>query len=477
MAELLISPPSEKQRLFLKAKAKHVGFGGARGGGKSWGVQSKASLLCVNYAGIKCLIVRETYQELLNNHINTLVAKLHGIAKYNKTEKTFTFYNGSTIKMGYCASDSDLNQYQGAEYDVIFLEEATNLREEWITKITACLRGANNFPKRIYYTFNPGGVSHSYFKRLFIDRQFKEGEDPNDYVFIQSLVTDNKALMASQPDYIKQLEALPPKLREAWLYGRWDIFSGQFFEDFRATPDIQLCAEAGLTPEQALEQRKYTHVIKPFDINSGECRGWNIMRSYDFGYNKPFSLGYWAVDYEGTLYRIMEWYGCTQTPDEGVKWSPDEQFKKISEFERSHPWLKDRKIIDSVADPAIWDSSRGESIADTAARYGIYFSPGDNNRIAGWMQMHYRLQFDSNGYPRMYVFDTCKSFIRTIPLLMYSETHPEDVDTKMEDHIADECRYMCMSRPIKPIIDIPRKPIISDPLNQYTRDQLRKGYI
>ena len=100
---------------------------------------------------------------------------LHGIARYNRTEKEFTFYNGSTITLGYCASDGDLDQYQGAEYDVIFIDEATNLREEWIKKITACLRGVNEFPKRVYYTMNPGSVSHSYFKRLFVDRQYEDG--------------------------------------------------------------------------------------------------------------------------------------------------------------------------------------------------------------------------------------------------------------------------------------------------------------
>lgn len=200
------------------------------------------------------------------------------------------------------------------------------------------------------------------------------------------------------------------------------------------------------------------------------------MRSYDFGYNKPFSLGYWAVDYDGVLYRILEIYGCTKTPDEGVKWSPDEQFKRISEFERQHPWLKGRKIVDSVADPAIWDSSRGESIAETAARYGIYFTPGDNQRIPGWMQVHYRLQFDHNGYARMYVFNTCKAFIRTMPLMMFSETHPEDLDTKLEDHCPDEVRYMCMSRPVSPIVPTEPTPIITDPLNQFTDKQRRNGY-
>lgn len=477
MSTIDLSQISDKQYAFLSAGKKHVGFGGARGGGKSWSVRTKAKILAASHAGIKILIVRKTFPELVNNHINFLITELHGIARYNKTEKVFTFANGSTIKFGYCNNDKDLEQYQGAEYDVIFLDEATQLQEMWIKKISACVRGVNAFPKRIYYTCNPGGASHGYFKRLFIDKKYEDGEDPNDYAFIQALVTDNKALMASQPDYIKQLEALPPKLREAWLYGRWDIFEGQFFEDFRATPDIQKCAEAGITPDEALQQRRWTHVIEPFDLNVGACRGWNIMRSYDFGYNKPFSLGYWAVDYDGTLYRIMEMYGCTQTPDEGVKWSPDEQFRRIRELEDSHPWLKGRKIVDSVADPAIWDCSRGESIAETAARYGIYFSPGDNQRIPGWMQVHYRLQFDQNGYARMYVFNNCKAFIRTMPLMMYSETKPEDLDTKLEDHCPDEVRYMCMSRPVKPIIPVERKVILSDPLDQFSEKQHRQGYI
>ena len=472
-----LQQPNDRQKLFLSASTKHVAYGGARGGGKSWAIRDKAKRLCLRYKGIKVLIVRRTYSELRNNHIAPLQADLPSyVAKYNKSEKIFYYKNGSTISFGYCNNDNDLNQYQGAEYDVIFLDEATQLQEMWIRKITACLRGVNDFPKRIYYTCNPGGVSHGYIKRLFIDKKYEVGEVPEDYCFIQALVTDNKALMESQPDYIKQLEALPPKLRDAWLYGRWDVFEGQFFEDFRTTPDPLLCEQAGITVEQALEQRRFTHVIKPFDLNSGECRGWNIMRSYDFGYGKPFSLGYWAVDYDGTLYRIMEMYGCTQTPNEGVKWSPDEQFRRIAELEREHPWLKGRHIIDSVADPAIFESSRGESIAETAMKYGIYFSPGDNQRIPGWMQVHYRFQFDENGFPRMYVFDTCKAFIRTMPLMMFSETKPEDLDTKLEDHCPDEVRYMCMSRPITPMMHQKHEAIISDPLNQYTQAQLRRGY-
>ncbi len=473
--------PNEKQKLFLLAKQKHVAFGGSRGGGKSWSVRTKAVLLCLRHPGIKCMIIRKTYPELQENHIIPLCQMLHcydpdkkqRIANYNDSKKHITFPNGSRILFRYLDNDKDAERFQGTEVDVLFIDEATHQNEEKAKKLTACVRGVNEYPKRIYYTCNPGGEGHGWVKRLFIDRQFTDTERPEDYTFIQSLVTDNKALLESDPDYMRQLEALPPKLREAWLYGNWNIFSGQFFEDFRDTPDPQMCADAGISVEEALETHRFTHVIPPFDLNSGDRRGWNIMRSYDFGYNKPFSLGYWAVDYDGTLYRIAEMYGCTATPDEGVKWSPDEQFKRIAEFEREHPWLKGRHIVDSVADPAIWDQSRGESIADTAARYGIYFTPGDNNRIPGWMQVHYRLQFDHNGYPRMYIFENCKAFRRTIPLMMFSETKPEDLDTKLEDHCPDEVRYMCMSKPIKPIIPVERKPIISDPLDMFN-DQYRR---
>jgi len=461
---LAMPQPNPKQALALTDTHRYVGYGGARGGGKSWFVRWKAVLLCLKFPGIKVLITRKTYRELLNNHILPLQKLLPGIAEYHSGDKCFRFPNGSAIWFGYCANDGDLGQYQGAEYDVWFADEAGQFPEKWLTEIDACVRGVNSFPKRTYFTLNPGGPGHSYFKRLFIDRRYQEGEHGEDYSFIQALCTDNAALMATQPEYMRALEKLPPRLRDAWLYGCWDVYEGQFFEDLRLEPDVEGCARAGITPEQARKQHRFTHVIEPFDLSKGACRGWTILRSYDFGYNKPFSLGYWAMDYDGVLYRFLELYGCTKNPNEGVKWSPDQQFQKIRQLEQEHPWLKGRKIVDSVADPAIWDRSRGESIADTAARYGIYFTPGDNNRIPGWMQVHYRLQFDENGYARMYVFNTCKAFIRTMPLMLYSETDPEDIDTRLEDHCPDEVRYLCMSRPVKPVTRTEKTVQFFDPL-------------
>ena len=451
MRTLDLGRAQPKQTLFLKDKHRHIAYGGARGGGKSWAVRTKSKLLAFRYPGIKILIVRKTYKELQNNHIEQLTAELAGFAKYNRSDKMFRFPNGSTISFGYCANEGDLGQYQGAEYDVVFIDEAGQLQESWIRKINLCVRGTNGFPKRTYYTLNPGGPGHAYFKRVFVDRNFNPDEDPNDYFFIQAKVEDNKALMDTQPDYLRELENLPPTLRAAWKDGRWDVYEGPFFEDFRDDPEHY-------------QDRRWTHVIEPFEIPDG----WTICRSYDFGYGKPFSCAWWAVDYDGTIYRIMELYGCTRTPNEGVKWTPDKQFEEIHKTEMQHPWLKGKTII-GVADPAIWDASRGESVADTAARYGVFFTPGDNERIAGWMQCHYRLQFDEDGYPRMYVFNTCRAFIRTIPLLIYDEHKVEDLDTTMEDHVADEWRYFCMSRPIKPIRAVKEQRILFDPLDMMKR--------
>ena len=446
-----VGKPNEKQKLFLRDKHRHIAFGGARGGGKSWAVRAKAKLLAFRYPGIRILIVRRTYPELYNNHINILRKEMFGVAKYNDKEKIMTFPNDSTISFSYCASDKDLDRLQGVEYDVIFLDEATQLSEFQMRAIVACVRAVNDYPKRIYYTCNPGGKGHSYIKRLFIDKRYNEGEDPSEYFFIQSLVTDNTALMEADPEYIRQLESLPPKLRDAWRYGDWNIFEGQFFEDFIDNPD-------------GYEDRKFTHVIPSFDVP----RTWNVYRSYDFGYNKPFSCAWWAVDYEGVIYRILELYGCTKNPNEGVKWTPEKQFSEIAKIEREHPWLKGRNI-QGVADPSIWDTSRGDSVADTAAKYGIWFTPGDNKRTPGWMQMHYRFAFDENGYPMMYIFDNCKAFIRTIPQLTYSDTDPEDLDTSLEDHVADEARYFCMMRPIKPKEIEAKKEIGDDPLNMLNK--------
>lgn len=456
--EIFIPEPNEKQKMFLSAKNKHIAYGGARGGGKSWAIRTKAKLLALTHDGIKILIMRRTYPELQANHIDILKAELvtSKIAKYNTTEKKMSFPNGSIIKFMYCKNDADLDNIQGHEYDVIFIDEATNMTEKQLRAISVCCRGVNNFPKHVYYTMNPGGPGHGFIKRLFIDRRFMDKEVPEEYSFIQALVDDNKALMEAQPDYVAQLEALPDKLREAWRFGRWDVFEGQVFGEFVDDP-------------KHYKDRLWTHVIEPFNIPDS----WPVYRGFDWGYAKPYSVGWYTIDQDGIMYRFRELYGCTGEADRGVEWTVEKLASEIARIEREDPQLRGRRIT-GIADPAIWQENGGVSIAETMQKSRVYFNKGDHARLPGKMQCHYRLAFDEEGRPMFYVFNTCKHFIRTIPALIYSETDVEDVDTKMEDHIYDDWRYVCMSRPIEPRekTEVPHIDVdnIDDPLNMI-RDQ------
>ena len=450
MAVLHIPEPNKKQKLFLAATQKYIAYGGARGGGKSWSVRTKASILANHYSGIRIMIMRRKYTELSANHIEILKKELvPGFARYNATEKQMTFRNGSVIKFMYCKNDADLDNIQGHEYDVIFVDEATNLTEKQLRAITACCRGVNDFPKHVYFTMNPGGPGHGFIKRLFIDRRFNDRENPDEYTFIQALVDDNTALMEAQPDYVAQLEALPGKLREAWRFGRWDVFEGQVFGEFVDDPEHY-------------KDRRFSHVIEPFKVPES----WRIYRGFDWGYAKPFSVGWYAMDHDNIMYRIRELYGCTGRPDEGTHLDPVEQARRIREAEQNDPVLRGR-VIHGVADPAIFDESRGESIAAMMERSPnfLHWKPGDHTRLAGKMQFHYRLNFDADGRPMLQVFNTCKHFIRTLPNLVYDESNVEDIDTRQEDHIYDECRYVLMENPISPPARHTALPPPDDPLD------------
>ena len=275
----------------------------------------------------------------------------------------------------------------------------------------------------------------------------KEYCEKRSRIFVPSSVFDNPALLQNDPDYITRLASMPEAERKALLYGDWDTFSGQVFTEWRNDSEHYL-------------DRVNTHVIAPFKVPDT----WSIWCGMDWGYSKPFSVGWYAVDHERRLYRIREYYGCTGTPNMGVKLEPSEVARQIRRIEAEDPNLKGR-TIHRVGDPAIWGSDGTESIGALFERERVFFEKGDHARIDGKMQVHHRLAFDENGWPMLYVFNTCKHFIRTVPNLVYDETDVEDIDTDGEDHIYDELRYVCMKNPIAPR---PRKvdePKPYDPLD------------
>jgi hypothetical protein len=250
-----------------------------------------------------------------------------------------------------------------------------------------------------------------------------------------STYRDNKFL---DDQYRRQLESYKernPYYYQVYVLNEWGSTKGCAFPEFINQPN---------------KEWKLTHVIQAFE----PPREWKYFRSFDWGYSKPFSVGWWAMDPDGILYRILELYGCTSEPNVGVRWENEKIAARIAETEDNHPFLKGRKIS-GIADPSIWDKSRGTAIVESYESKRIWFDPADNKRIPGRQQVHYRLAFDVNGRPMMYIFDHCKEFLRTFPELIEDDKDPEDVDSDCEDHSYDETRYLCMMNPIPPRKDVP----------------------
>ncbi|HWQ57693.1 MAG TPA: phage terminase large subunit [Clostridia bacterium] len=339
---LLGGAPNPRQAEFFASNARHTAYGGARGGGKSWAMRRKLVLLALSTPGLNALLLRRTLPELRENHLIPLLRELAGVAGYNAAERVFRFPNGARLRLGYCDGANDVYQYQGQEYDVIGLEEATHFTEEQMRFLTTCNRTVKPaFRPRMYYTCNPGNVGHGWVKRLFIDRRYENGERPKDYLFIPARVWDNKVLLAADPDYVRALESLPEDLRRAYLDGDWDVHAGQYFREFS----------------------RQRHVVSPFDIPAW----WKRFRSMDWGYNDPCCVLWHAVDGDGRVYTYRELYARCLRADEVAS-----RVVALSAGER---------ITYTVASPDMWQKRgarlvseggfEGESIAELFAKSGV----------------------------------------------------------------------------------------------------------
>lgn len=415
-----ISTINEKQKLFFKSRTKYTGYGGARAGGKSWSVQRKSSLLALRYGGIKILLLRRSYKELERNHVRFLIPLLKGIAHYQKQDKLFTFPNGSIIELGYCDSENDVLQYQGQEYDAIFLDEATQFTEFQFQTLTACLRGANEFPKRFYITANPGGVGHEWVKRLFVSRKYKEGEKPEDYTFIQANVYDNKVMLEKDPDYVHQLEALDEDLRDIWLYGNWDAVAGQYFNEFDRS----------------------VHVCEPFSIPEH----WNRYRTMDYGLDCAAFL--WvAIDERGRKYVYREYA---------------EEDKPIAQCSKEVIELSEGETYVYTAAPDdMWGrtADEGKRKADLFYENGLNLTKVSRDRESGWLAIKNEMQVheiaDGVKEADIVIFSNCTKLIECLPALQRSQKKPNDCMTEPHDitHLPDALRYFCLyyHRATKPL--------------------------
>lgn len=429
----------------VKCPVFEIMYGGARGGGKTDGMLGKFAIKAGRY-GEHCIGVffrrtREDLKEAIERS-----KQIYGpIGAKLTNERQWRFPNGARLKFEYLDRDKDADNYQGHNYTDVFMEELTHWPDPTpVNKLKATLRSAHGVPCQFHATCNPGGPGHLWVKERYIDPAprgwqilTEEFENPFDgtaqtleRVFIPSRLTDNRLLLDSDPMYVAKLQQSGSKeLVRAWLEGDWDIVVGAFFDCWN-----EWKARGGL--------------VKPFTIP----QHWVRFRSFDWGSARPFSVGWWAVASEhyeplniptGAIIRYREWYGASSA-NVGLKLDAEQVADGIAERTAE-------KIDYSVADPAIFSVDGGPSIAERMARRGVSFRRGDNRRVGelghgvGWDQV--RSRFTGDDRPMMYVFDTCTDFVRTIPALQHDELRPEDVDTDGEDHVADEVRYACMSRP------------------------------
>ena len=399
---------TKKQKAFIDTRESEVLFGGAAGGGKSYGQVADALLFALKYPKSKQLILRRTFAELDKSLIR-LALSLYPkeIYSFNQSSHTGKFVNGSIIDFGYCAGELDVYQYQSAEYDVIRFDELTHFTESQYIYLISRVRGANDYPKQVKSTTNPGGIGHGWVKARFVDPSPAGepfiGGDGLERIFIPSLLSDNKFLEEGDPEYRKRLLALPERERRALLYGDWNIFEGQYFTEFDWA----------------------RHVIAPFEIPLS----WRKYRTIDYGLDRLACL--WiAISPDGNAYVYREFCKSNLTISSAA-----------AEILARTPQNED--IYATLAPPDLWNRSQesGRSKATLFSEYGLNFTKTGNDRECGWLAVKEML-LGGEGRMSIYFFSTCQEIIRCLPALLVDRLRPTDCATEPHDitHAPDALR-------------------------------------
>lgn len=445
--EIVWIPQRGPQTALLECPAFEVFFGGARGGGKSDGVLgdwiAHATAYGEDARGI--MVRREGVQ------LEDIIARSHQIFsrlgwEWNGTTRTWTSTGRAILRFRHLWDEVAAENYQGHAYTRLYPEELTNWPDpKPVLRMMATLRSAAGVPVGVRATGNPGGPGHNWVKSRYIDPAppMSPIVDPvtgQTRVFIPSRITDNPALMGSDPSYVHRLRDVgSPELTRAWLEGDWNIVAGG------ALDDVWNAAR---------------QVLRPFQIP----KGWRLDRSFDWGSSKPFSVAWWAESNgesvklpdgterafaKGSLIQVAELYGWNGKPNEGCRKIATEIAREIIAFESSSPYAG--RVSPGPADSAIFAVENGSSIADDMMRAGVRWMPSENgpgSRANGLERVRQYLAAASASpmeSPGLFFFDTCRHSLRTLPSIPRDHKKPDDVDTDAEDHAYDAVRYRIMS--------------------------------
>jgi len=425
-------------------KIRYILYGGALGGGKSYLLRWAAVRQLIKIVKIYRvnkpvgMIACENYPALKDRQIQKIATEFpawlgtsHNDHKdYGRCYILNPKFGGGVIVL---RNLDDTSKYQSAEFVFVFVDELTKNKYEVFTFLRSRLRcpGVPTNELKFIGATNPGGIGHGWCKAFWIDRIFADEWSgfEDEFKYIPSKATDNPHL---DDDYYRTLDTLPKNLREAFRNGSWDIYLGQAFTEFR----------------------KEIHIL-PDDTPIPA--GAPCYQTFDWGFGKPFSVGWWYVDNEGRLIRFAEWYGWNGTPNEGLRMADSTIAQGIVDREKSFNVNGVPRNFIRISGNDIFNKKpdykgggQGKSTAEVFAAHGLHFNPGDSLRTLKIRQFRERLKVRSDGQPMLYVYKTCDQFIRTIPNLVMDTKTTEDIDTDGEDHAYDEACNLCMARPITP---------------------------
>lgn len=402
---------------------ENIFFGGAKGGGKSMGMRQVFLKWCIENPGLKAAIFRKTFPELYENHISKMQEAFPQLTRYYSAgHKQYVFPNGSVLAFRYNQHEKDLSNHQGVEYQLLGIEEAGEWPEDWFWKLKGSNRSSNPALKpRCLLTGNPGGIGHNWLKRLFVDRQYREGiELPEDYYFIPAFLADNPALLEADPNYKRRLMANKNReLVKAYLEGSWDIQAGQFFDSISRS----------------------VHMIKPFKIPDH----WERMGMFDTGYNHPAAFIWMTMDEDGNCYVYREYCESKRRTEEIVS--------DIMKFEDT------KDLMPVVAGHDCWTKHSGDPSVEEKFREAsegkINLTKASIERVPGAEQLRDYLAHSEKQKPRLYFFDTCPLTFDAVSRMVVNPSKVEDVlkvdasngDNATGDDLYDCLRYGVMARP------------------------------